>query len=760
MSGLDLRKQFLTAGQLVDSAPLLGLPHFQRGSVWSDWHVSRLLESLMLDTPCGTIILWVPKRLTSRFSSLGLLPWCGEREREPSALVIDGQQRITALCEAWDKHEGWAFNPAAIPELAAGMTGSIEDLKKAPLFRRLNVLRPETLDMSAGAKSAREKKNNENQRMVPLHRLFDEEDFDALWRQMPVKGEPPPRWKVLAQGIHGIPSRRFHVVVKRERVGRHDLLEMVELYNRINSSGAVVEDEERAFAAMVAIKKDTPNWLATLYASVHGTNESELPSAAEHRNKLLKREREKMFGFKLFVHTFVRAVAYHKSAPDPKLNVLEDSNWRDVLLGQTNRKALDGMSNDCSKAITTVASVLKEDLGCDDFRFLPSAEGLAPVLTLMFAYPEMDRRIVAWLILRGQARRGANVVVLRDVLRTAQGLVETIDHADFEKVLPKLRNLQELTHRLEEAKTLQDRHVNLLYWLLRRRKAGDLTGTRLLCKESEAQKQHVVPYAKLKEAFDLGTRRPDTHLVHSIGNLTLIEGDINWELSDNVDYVKKMTEKDRKAHFLDGKVYEEWEKVAALLEDSGKDKSEAIKEAFEAFTKARVQAIAAGFSEWFEKIHSEAREALDSENCGGLKPKPALLDEGVQKIWEEAKSGNWSEELKEAMLRLARQSKKLVAKGSKPPYLVLDGNLSGKVELRIRLWIRTRNTSVGKEAPKAKEVRRKLEAFELSAERRDWKDGKGTSFQVEKKDEKSQARIVNALCEALTEKGDKKGDAV
>jgi len=42
---------------LIGFYGVMGIPHFQRGLVWSDENTSLLLESLYFDTPCGTIIL-------------------------------------------------------------------------------------------------------------------------------------------------------------------------------------------------------------------------------------------------------------------------------------------------------------------------------------------------------------------------------------------------------------------------------------------------------------------------------------------------------------------------------------------------------------------------------------------------------------------------------------------------------------------------------------------------------------------------------
>ena len=67
----------------------LGIPHFQRGSVWGDENIAALLESLYYNTPCGTIVLW-PNTAQENGKSL-------KEEEKFTHLIIDGQQRTRSL---------------------------------------------------------------------------------------------------------------------------------------------------------------------------------------------------------------------------------------------------------------------------------------------------------------------------------------------------------------------------------------------------------------------------------------------------------------------------------------------------------------------------------------------------------------------------------------------------------------------------------------------------------------------------------------
>ncbi len=66
-------------------------------------------------------------------------------------------------------------------------------------------------------------------------------------------------WAAMVEGVQAIRGRRLQVVVKR----REPLRAIVELYNRINSAGVTVRQEEKSFAAMVAFEPGAASWLRT-----------------------------------------------------------------------------------------------------------------------------------------------------------------------------------------------------------------------------------------------------------------------------------------------------------------------------------------------------------------------------------------------------------------------------------------------------------------------------------------------------------------
>ena len=77
----------------------IGLPDLQRPFVWKDNKVRDLLDSMLKGFPIGYIMLWESPANYDRTSHIG------DSEkiyREPDDLVIDGQQRLTALLAAME----------------------------------------------------------------------------------------------------------------------------------------------------------------------------------------------------------------------------------------------------------------------------------------------------------------------------------------------------------------------------------------------------------------------------------------------------------------------------------------------------------------------------------------------------------------------------------------------------------------------------------------------------------------------------------
>jgi hypothetical protein len=76
------------------------IPDFQREFEWKPWDISELMRSIFLDYFIGSLLLWKGKN--DNFQSLACEPIYGfQGEGTPEHIVLDGQQRLTAMYYAF-----------------------------------------------------------------------------------------------------------------------------------------------------------------------------------------------------------------------------------------------------------------------------------------------------------------------------------------------------------------------------------------------------------------------------------------------------------------------------------------------------------------------------------------------------------------------------------------------------------------------------------------------------------------------------------
>ncbi len=98
----NLQRTNYTVEELVQmySEGVIAIPEIQRDFVWDSERIKSLLDSIHKDFPSGAIILWSPPFKDRREFEMLIRP---ERlhlykHRLPKYLLLDGQQRLTALC--------------------------------------------------------------------------------------------------------------------------------------------------------------------------------------------------------------------------------------------------------------------------------------------------------------------------------------------------------------------------------------------------------------------------------------------------------------------------------------------------------------------------------------------------------------------------------------------------------------------------------------------------------------------------------------
>ncbi|MGB9821751.1 MAG: DUF262 domain-containing protein [Pseudothermotoga sp.] len=94
MNGLLFKKVDYSVGGLLENIDSgeIGLPDIQRPFVWDTTRVRDLFDSMYRGYPIGTLLFW-ENGFPGEHRTIGT----GTKQRTPRLLVVDGQQRLTAL---------------------------------------------------------------------------------------------------------------------------------------------------------------------------------------------------------------------------------------------------------------------------------------------------------------------------------------------------------------------------------------------------------------------------------------------------------------------------------------------------------------------------------------------------------------------------------------------------------------------------------------------------------------------------------------
>jgi hypothetical protein len=212
----------------------IAIPEIQRDFVWDAKRIKLLLDSLHMDYPSGAIILWRPEfRTRSEFEML-IRP---ERlhlykNRLPTYLLLDGQQRLTALC-------------SVILSANQVMESLGEEISLPRLFINLK-----TLEIEA-KKDSIPPSNNE----VLLNRLLSAETDDSGLSS--VLNDLATRKDITSKHRNGLKEFREKILQYTYPVQvleNHDYETVANIFKRVNSQGKILVTAELELATIV------PHW--------------------------------------------------------------------------------------------------------------------------------------------------------------------------------------------------------------------------------------------------------------------------------------------------------------------------------------------------------------------------------------------------------------------------------------------------------------------------------------------------------------------
>lgn len=650
----------------------LGIPHFQRGLIWNIDTKSDLLESLYENTPCGSIVLWKTNN-KKKGINMGNKPF--------EYLIVDGQQRIDCLNEVMNEFEQenhkkhnsavWCLNLSRVKELE----GKIKSINKQySLFIK--------------AKKPEEATGRLKYNLIPLKYLLQENDelldlykkgrIFILRDKEAAKGEQYImeliREKVCPK-IRDIRERNFYVTYLSDC----NLSEVVQVFNRINSGGSRIQSEERAFATLVSMYEETDECIQKLFNDVH----KDKKALYDIRNVVLKREKERNFGFKLFIRIFILVCNYHFGysigSSSLSFSVVWSNRFHDKI--EKNKEGIRKLWQIANKIICYVNDILKDNLHCDDYRFLPETNSLLPIFQLLIRYPKLHEDIdiekkyrphLLWLCL-------AYFLVWYDS-KEILGFVSQIKNSNetaweciksLKKDIKEQLKLGDLEKWLNLYPTQQNRYLLLLYWLLRFNGINDFSyeendvnkiikgKEKLIDANAIPQKQHIIPYSHLRKIYpelEESTRRFSTHEAHNIGNMTYISESLNRAdaLGDNFTNLKKEPVENLRRHYLNSENL--LKQYYAIQKKSGLSNS--FKRNFLNFCRIRRKLIAKGFIDWLGKFRTNSIDEKARNEKYRVEPgQQMFLEEYAMPIADRIRTLNYDNRIEDLLIEITENGK-------------------------------------------------------------------------------------------------------
>ena len=234
--------------ELVDRAVshAWSIPEFQRGFVWKTTQVRDLAESLWLDYPIGSLLVWNSQDHVEEHGVIDA--------QSPSLWVVDGQQRVTALCILFGRRPYWWQSGEEWERM----------VKKYDIRFDINAKEPPYFWVANAA--IRKVKED---RYIPLSKLLvldiekpkDQQELQRLAKEIKQQG--------LCGGMDAM-----EVYTRLDRIRKirekdvvtvaidQELEDVVEIFSRLNSRGTRVTEAD-IYLGVVAVRN--PGWVRSAF---------------------------------------------------------------------------------------------------------------------------------------------------------------------------------------------------------------------------------------------------------------------------------------------------------------------------------------------------------------------------------------------------------------------------------------------------------------------------------------------------------------
>jgi hypothetical protein len=218
------------------------IPEFQRGFVWKPVQIRDLAESLWLDYPIGSLLIWNSKSTIQARTAIDA--------QNPSDWLVDGQQRSTALCILFGRKPYWWKDSNAWNNVLKRYDIRFDiHAKEAPFF----------LVANAGIRSA---KNCRYIRLSDLLNLDTQKEIDQK-ELMELSKAVKTGGFCDGMDVMEVYTRldRIRKIREKDIVAitiEHELEDIVEIFSRLNSRGTRVTEAD-IYLGVVAARN--PTWV-------------------------------------------------------------------------------------------------------------------------------------------------------------------------------------------------------------------------------------------------------------------------------------------------------------------------------------------------------------------------------------------------------------------------------------------------------------------------------------------------------------------
>ena len=469
------------------------IPEFQRGFVWKATQVRDLAESLWLNYPVGTLLIWdsaTPAQTRSATDA-----------KAPTQWVVDGQQRTTALCVLSGRKPYWWSSAADWDRLIRKYDIRFDiHTRVAPFFVVANA-------------ATRKVPGN---RYIPVRNILnldtnleqDQKVLQDLAKQIKLDG--------LCDGMDAMEVYarldRLRKIRDKEVVAitvDNDLEDVVEIFSRLNGKGTRVTEAD-IYLGVVAAR--SPGWVRDEY----------LPYIDELCTN----------GFDVTPNLVFRTLT-GIGKKRVRYKDIDESFW--------NRSSIQPAWERMKKAWSLVIKHLRQR-GISGNALLPSDNALVPLTALLDRYPDGSFDQIFYWFLQASRFGRYSTSSTSSMEEDLKEIDESTSLKDaLQRLLAKIKYLPMLTWE-DFMRDYSDSRFGRLMLYLMIYQAGavdwDSRGIRVgfdggsLISGFTPQFHHVFP-----RGF-AGEKHPDT-LVDALANIAIIGPSINIRISkkDPMDYV-------------------------------------------------------------------------------------------------------------------------------------------------------------------------------------------------------------------------------